>query len=110
MHLHPCLCRDLELKLFLDLCPHRMLHRCTVDNQRWTSATPRSVVPLRRRPPPAQGSTGHHPSMLPLIDHYLAVDDDVLDADRKLLGLGARRRGFDPLRIEHDDIGLEAIA
>src|SRR6266850_2297661 len=88
---------------------HRMLHRCAVVNQRWTSAPSRWAVPLRRRTSAAQGAPGHDTGMPALVDHHLAIDNDVLDTDRELLGLGTRGRSFDALGIEDDDIGVETI-
>jgi hypothetical protein len=58
----------------------------------------------------AQRASGHDPGVPAFVDDHFAVDNDIADADRELLGLGTCGRGFDALRIEHHDIGLEAIA
>lgn len=97
------------IRVKFELRRYRVLHRCAVVEQGWTSAVPRRPVPLRRRTSAAQGAPGHDTGMPALVDHHLAIDNDVLDTDRELLGLGTRGRSFDVLGIKDDDIGLESI-
>src|SRR3990172_7221129 len=63
-----------------------------------------------RSPPPAQGTPGQGPGVPAGVDDDLPVHDHVVDADGELLRLPPRRRGLHRLRVEHDDVGLEAVA
>ena len=45
-----------------------------------------------------------------IIDHHLAIHDNVRDALSELLGLTMCRRGFHSVRIKHDDICLRTVS
>src|SRR5262245_34253354 len=82
----------------------------------WHRFRPTSIAPpiaystLRRRPAATEGAAREHAGVPPAVDHPLAVDNHVVDADGELLRLGPGRRRLHRLRVEHDHVGLEAVA
>src|SRR5713226_1385730 len=67
-------------------------------------------TPLRRSAAAAQSATGEHAGVLALIDHELAIGNDVLDTDWKLLRIASRGRCSDVLGMKDDDVRLHAVA
>src|SRR5918992_4937956 len=83
----------------------------------WTMVSTRVIVAClrrglcsRRRAPAAERPAREDPGMSTVVDDDLAVDDHVVDADGKLLRLAPRGRRLHPVRVEDDDVRLEAVA